>query len=656
MQSSSSSEQSSRAEDEFESGFNLSTSVKGALKRAEADGDITAIRIAAEILRYHIAYAAGKAKQVLQALNNVLKAGKDTGAGKLTSRQWLAAVEQLFNHGQVKRMHGRLFIVSLAMLDADLRDQLLPDQVLHDLIGELEEDINGQLSASGKPLFDSMLDIYEDNDQLENTDDNPVKNKIGDLLDRSSFAEFVVRLINNTPLGNGSFSIHLHAPWGAGKTSFMNFMKESLRNTPKVNDSPAWYIADFNAWQNQSLPYPWWTFMNNLYDQVKADLAWGFRLRIWFWRMKTKFLHQFVALLACCAALYFLGTTQSGDFAKVLDSTSKIMGALVGIWGIIFSLSQVLTAGSQKAAQYYLESRDNPMGEYHKNFIRIVKAMRSSKLVVFVDDLDRCKSAYVVEFLESLQTLFKEENVLFIIAADMGWLHACYEVEYDKIKSFVNVQGKTIGPLFIEKMFQLSVALPGVPESIKEKCWNAMLGQEAAVTAPDVKEPAETKATGQTFAENHEQRLQTLKSLSTKKTMKQTEHFLVPYSQFLDLNPRNMKRLLNNYLINKASSLISHIDIDKHQLILWTIIQIQWPVLSGYLIRHPDKILDNGVVEAMGIPEEIRQLTEMEEVKAVIVGRGFNKPLKPETVINCGLLFSCITYHSPEKNKSGQPA
>ncbi len=44
--------------------------------------------------------------------------------------------------------------------------------------------------------------------------------------------------------------------------------------------------------------------------------------------------------------------------------------------------------------------------------------------IIFIDDLDRCQGAYVIELLEGIQTLFKAAEVVFIIAADRDWLHA----------------------------------------------------------------------------------------------------------------------------------------------------------------------------------------------------------------------------------------
>ena len=259
----------------------------------------------------------------------------------------------------------------------------------------------------------------------------------------------------------------------------------------------------------------------------------------------------------------------------------------------------------------------------------------------------------MVELLESIQTLFKGAPVVFIIAADRKWIHACYEVEYEKIKKFVGVEGKTIGPLFVEKMFQLSVSLPGIDNHVKEKLWESMIGikdENKKLGKEDIAEirnvssvPAREKYLAEAnskkdFSENHAIRLEILNCLADKTTLKKTEYFLQPYSKFLDTNPRSMKRLLNSYSVNKASSLISHIDIPLPQLISWTIILMRWPSLADYLMEHPDAIAHDQNLDRI-IPNSIHSLLEDSEVKNVINGKEKQDALTADTLKKCRQLF-----------------
>jgi hypothetical protein len=38
-------------------------------------------------------------------------------------------------------------------------------------------------------------------------------------------------------------------------------------------------------------------------------------------------------------------------------------------------------------------------------------------LSIFINELDKCRESYTVEFLEGIQTLFKEADVAYIVVA-----------------------------------------------------------------------------------------------------------------------------------------------------------------------------------------------------------------------------------------------
>lgn len=125
--------------------------------------------------------------------------------------------------------------------------------------------------------------------------------------------------------------------------------------------------------------------------------------------------------------------------------------------------------------------------------------------------------------------------------------------------------------------------------------------------------------------------------LADKKVLVETEHFLKPYSTFMDLNPRNMKRLLNSYTVNRASSLIAHIDIDLHELVLWTILTLRWPVLAEYLSEHLDDLTNE--FTSSKLPVAIEELLRDEEVKTLLSGGHIQKPLRISSIEKCRQLF-----------------
>lgn len=667
----------------------LSPSVEKARSRFGKNKPVHAIDLAREILRYHISdYAPSKAKDTLNLLNEeskklLVKPDHITGNSVVTrkeqsSEEWLQEVISLYETSKVTILHGRIVLIGLSLLEKKLRFILDANGFLGEIVRDVE-DFPYLLSSGGRNIY-NLLAARKMDDYLENLGDIAVQGKEGDELDRFDFAEFLVKLLNNTNLSEGSYALHLYAPWGAGKTSVMNFMKEILRKDEQQIKKGNWHVVDFNAWQNQRLAYPWWTLMKCIRREMWTAVPFKMRFWEWWWRFRTARLHYIVSIVVISwLVVIFLipylrskgeesnvkGTPQvivtgTGKDKKVETATSpirevfenidKTIAAIISISAVVLGLSKGMLSGAQKSAKNYIDAEEDPMATLKKRFKRVVSSIKPAKIAVFIDDLDRCKSAYVVDLLENIQTLFKEANVVFVIAADVKWIHACYEVEYEKIKPYILAHGKPIGPLFVEKMFQLSVALPGVAEEIKEKLWYALLclqtkgGEE--VSEPEIptiqtvndREEFIREVNKKSFSENHAIRLEILRSLADKQTLEQTEHFLKPYSIYLDLNPRSMKRLLNSYTVNKASSLISHIDISAHQLALWTIVATRWPVLADFMLENPD-LLEKAASGDNTFPDPVKALWNRSEVQRVLKGVGQSSPLEPNTLLKCRLLF-----------------
>ncbi len=74
------------------------------------------------------------------------------------------------------------------------------------------------------------------------------------------------------------------------------------------------------------------------------------------------------------------------------------------------------------------------------------------RIVVFVDDLDRCSPARVAEVLEAVKLFFDLPGMVFVFALDRGQLEHAVTVRHDLTPAQARV--------YLEKIFQLTVVLP----------------------------------------------------------------------------------------------------------------------------------------------------------------------------------------------------
>jgi hypothetical protein len=237
-------------------------------------------------------------------------------------------------------------------------------------------------------------------------------------------------------------------------------------------------------------------------------------------------------------------------------------------------------------------------------------------LAILIDDLDRCKSTYVVELLEGIQTLFRDVPVTYVVAADRQWLSDCYKAEYGGFAGFAEEPGRPLGYLFLDKTFQLSAILPTIPPDMRSDFWARLVDRAPSIDRDELSQ-ARDDAAGK-FAETTTeeevwkaweafdkdpgstpaQRRATLEAvaiqLSTPALQKQTEHALRPFAPLLDSNPRAMKRLVNSYGIVRDIETLNKGSLGdrsaQQRTALWVILQLRWPTLAEHLKRHPEDL------------------------------------------------------------------
>ena len=104
-----------------------------------------------------------------------------------------------------------------------------------------------------------------------------------------------------------AFMVHLHGPWGSGKSSLLNLLQGELEN-PRETEPPhpqggktgPALVIWFNAWKHQRMRPPWWALMSAIYHGAmrrcgKSEdrrVRWGERLALWrlwwSWRWKAE--------------------------------------------------------------------------------------------------------------------------------------------------------------------------------------------------------------------------------------------------------------------------------------------------------------------------------------------------------------------------------
>lgn len=101
--------------------------------------------------------------------------------------------------------------------------------------------------------------------------------------------------------------------------------------------------------------------------------------------------------------------------------------------------------------------------EFERLFRELVTKADASKLVIFIDELDRCSSAEVVSTLETVRTFLDVESCVFIVAADQQVLEQALSREArqttpdDPSNPYYSA-----GSAYLDKIFQYQIEIPAL--------------------------------------------------------------------------------------------------------------------------------------------------------------------------------------------------
>ena len=431
----------------------------------------------------------------------------------------------------------------------------------------------------------------------------------------------------------GAFIVHLHGPWGSGKSSVLNFLEEAL-----TTGDDDWLVVRFNAWRDQRRQPPWWSLISCIYAGVRDKLdrmaSRKLRRRWFMWRVRADYMPWAVAgsLLALCVILLILGATTT------IGPTVTAIGGLITLVGAGAFAARSLALGSQRAAQTYAELKADPFQPITDLFNSLIDAVEP-KVAVFIDDLDRCDSTYVVDLLEGIQTLMRSAPVTYVVAADRKWICSSFEQKYGRFSPPIGEPGRPLGYLFLDKIFQVSAAIPQLAPDIRAAYWEGLLIQSVGSTEKrprkkgganraQAEKRAKAKLAKMTTHEELDQAIRDAEKtkdpvaiqatraeaairITSAEAAARNKHRLERYSRLLEPNPRSMKRLVNAYGMHQATLYLTGRPISPHALARWTILELRWPLLADFLAVRPgyvDRLAEPLEAPDRHIPERLREL------------------------------------------------
>ncbi len=485
-----------------------------------------------------------------------------------------------------------------------------------------------------------------------------------------AFAEVLTSDETTTPLTLG-----VYGAWGMGKSFLMRRIKEMIEKWPdSVKDSRPnakkskydFHFIEFNAWVYSGSENLWAGLITKLYDGVENYL--GQRRTFWFrlgknFRksgLKTLGLLSIYGLLAVLVSLLLDFNDWLAQWETLRLAITGLAGSAIGVSALaalppllnaireLFSSVALKRSEQLAALSSRRDFRDKIgfMADIKSEITEIRELLekgrnkkRPTRVVIVIDDLDRCPPAKAVEVLEAIMLLLADRDgspFIVLLGLDARVIVKAVEERYGKVLTEAGITGYE----YLDKIVQIPFRIPDPnPEArkayvaslltnpvaqksqspksqipgtarqtaAKPQIPTAQIPMEGQSSEPQAGQPpsggspglqqgnagkggtegTELRAGQQTkeladmkeMGEPSEKR--TIEVSFTSSEQKTFERF----ARYLSANPRRIKRIINVYRVARLlPQKLS--EAQRPKLIKWAILSEQWPFRLSWIIEE----------------------------------------------------------------------
>lgn len=266
-----------------------------------------------------------------------------------------------------------------------------------------------------------------------------------DYLDYGYIVDIMTDTINDKKLLPSC--IGLYGDWGSGKSSLMHMCIKKLK---EQKDDTVCLL--FNGWLYESYDDAKTAILSSILDGIKENRKLqGTALEIirtlYQSIDKFKLIKDGIKFGVDLALTGGMGSIANLTMKSVIKESKKALG----------ELDEETVIKDIKEKLDYKELRED-IKEFRKKFAQLIEEAKIEKLVIFVDELDRCSPNTILDTLEAMRLFLFEGKVAFVIGADER--HISYAIK----TKFKDIQGinMDIGKEYQEKLIQYPIRIPSM--------------------------------------------------------------------------------------------------------------------------------------------------------------------------------------------------
>jgi energy-coupling factor transporter ATP-binding protein EcfA2 len=234
------------------------------------------------------------------------------------------------------------------------------------------------------------------------------------------------------------FAVGIFGDWGSGKTTLMDAIRGRLEPEPSI------LTVEFNAWRYERERHLVGPLLDVLREQLEAWVKEQEKKQAAEDQLAT--VRRAARKLRRAARAFLSGVTVSAGVPG--GPTIQVDAGQV---------AQAMEDGNAEQAEsiYHAAFREleSAVDEFRKGGVE--------RVVVFVDDLDRCFPASALAVLESMKLFFDLQGFVFVVGLDRDVIARAITSKHPELEQTADARQRASAE-YLEKVFQVPFALPRI--------------------------------------------------------------------------------------------------------------------------------------------------------------------------------------------------
>lgn len=448
-----------------------------------------------------------------------------------------------------------------------------------------------------------------------------------DLLGFKVHADLLVDVIKDDTVL--PVTIGVFGDWGSGKSSILKIVEQELVNGKEDGFHDGTLVLYFNGWVFEG------------YDDAKAALLESIIEK--FDKHKTignKVKDKTTKLLKSVKWMRLLGLS----FKKVIvpGAAAYLSGGASLLPFLVNQFSQLKPEelaeklqgdGAEEFLGEIIKKHEDEdvtiVREFRDDFKEMIDKSKIKKLVVIIDDLDRCAPNRLIENLEAIKLFLNVEKTAFVIGADPRIVRHAIEHRYktDKIENSddPDSRNKRIVSDYLEKLIQVPYYLPKLTDNEVETYLTLLFcKRELGSDFHKVIEAFQKNRETNRYAVFGLGDIQSILSPAQNKKLTESISLIASLSPIitegLKGNPRQIKRFLNTFTLRNRLVKIANLSDFKIDILVKLMV-LEYTETSLFRDIHNWQSLQKG---------EPKQLIELEKLASEENSEEIKKQFSPE--------------------------